>query len=157
RLNEGNRGPNTGGMGAYSPPVLLDPGLARQFDEKIMQPLLRGLAEEGVHFSGLLFPGLMISRGVPYVLEFNSRFRDPETQATFPRLKGDLLSLLEATIDGRIEDIQIDLDSRPAVTVVMASAGYPGKIDVGKSITGLDQAAELNDVQIFHAGTRKNE
>jgi phosphoribosylamine--glycine ligase len=157
RLNEGNTGPNTGGMGAYSPPVHWDPSLAKQFDEKIMQPLLRGLAEEGVHFSGLLFPGLIISQGVPYVLEFNSRFGDPETQVILPRLKGDLLSLLEATIDGRIDDLQIDLENRPAVTVVMASAGYPGKVDVGKSITGLDQATELDQVQIFHAGTRENE
>src|SRR5262249_14003215 len=125
RLNEGNQGPNTGGMGAYSPPAAWDSSLAKQFDEKIMQPLLHGLTEEGVHFSGLLFPGLMISHGVPYVLEFNSRFGDPETQVILPRLKGDLLPLLEATIDGRIQDLQIDLDRRPAVTVVMASAGYP--------------------------------
>jgi phosphoribosylamine--glycine ligase len=155
RLNEGNQGPNTGGMGAYSPPVDWDSGLTKEFETKIMRPLLRGLAEEKIHFSGLLFPGLMISRGVPHVLEFNCRFGDPETQVLLPRLRGDLLPLLEATIDGQVEDLEIELDDRPAVTVIMASAGYPGKTEVGKPISGLDRAAELEEVQVFHAGTRE--
>jgi phosphoribosylamine--glycine ligase len=154
RLNEGNRGPNTGGMGAYSPPIGWDSHLAKQFHEKVMQPLLFGLAEEKIHFSGLLFPGLMICNGVPHVLEFNCRFGDPETQVILPRLKGDLLPLLEATIDGAIEDVDIELDERPAVTVVMASAGYPGKVEAGKRISGLEQASQMENVQIFHAGTR---
>src|SRR5262249_34582310 len=130
-------GPNTGGMGAYSPPVDWDFNLTKQFDEKIMQPLLRGLREEKVHFSGLLFPGLMVCRDIPQVLEFNCRFGDPETQAILPRLRGDLLPLLEATIDGKIENLEIEMDKRPAVTVVMASAGYPGKVVTGKPISGL--------------------
>jgi phosphoribosylamine--glycine ligase len=153
RLNEGNRGPNTGGMGAYSPPVGWDSSLTKQFDEKIMQPLLGGLAEEKVHFSGLLFPGLMVCHDLPQVLEFNCRFGDPETQVILPRLKGDLLPLLEATIDGNIENLEIEMDERPAVTVVMASAGYPGKVEIGKPISGLDQAGQMEDIQIFHAGT----
>jgi phosphoribosylamine--glycine ligase len=157
RLHEENRGPNTGGMGAYSPPVAWDLSLTKQFDEKIMQPLLGAMREEKVRFSGLLFPGLMICQGVPHVLEFNCRFGDPETQVILPRLKGDLLPLLEATIDGEIENVEIEMDERPAVTVVMASAGYPGKIETGKPISGLDQAEQMEDVRIFHAGTCKRD
>ena len=153
RLLEGNRGPNTGGMGAYSPPAGWDSSLATQFEEKIMRPLLHTLAEEKIHFSGLLFPGLMISGGVPHVLEFNCRFGDPETQVILPRLQGDLLPLLEATIDGKIEHLEIKMDRRPAVTVVMASAGYPGRVESGKEISGLNQAETMENVQIFHAGT----
>ncbi|HEX4667865.1 MAG TPA: phosphoribosylamine--glycine ligase [Chthoniobacterales bacterium] len=155
RLNEGNAGPNTGGMGAYSPPVKWDAGLAQQFQEKIIRPLLRGLREEKIYFSGLLFPGLMIRDGQAHVLEFNCRFGDPETQVILPRLKGDLLPILEATIDGRVDELTIELDERPAVTVVMASAGYPGNVEAGKKITGLAAAAKLPEVQIFHAGTRR--
>lgn len=155
RLNDGNAGPNTGGMGAYSPPADWDAALEQQFHEKIMRPLLRGLREEKIHFCGLLFPGLMIRDGRPQVLEFNCRFGDPETQVILPRLQGDLLPILEATIDGGVDDLQIEMDERPAVTVVMASAGYPGNVQTGKKITGLEVAAALPDVQIFHAGTRR--
>jgi phosphoribosylamine--glycine ligase len=155
QLNDGNTGPNTGGMGAYSPPVNWDAGLEQQFHEKIIRPLLRGLREEKIYFSGLLFPGLMIKDEQAHVLEFNCRFGDPETQVILPRLKGDLLPILEATIDGRLDDLKIELDERPAVTVVMASAGYPGNAQTGRKITGLAAAAELPEVQIFHAGTRR--
>ncbi|HEY1582257.1 MAG TPA: phosphoribosylglycinamide synthetase C domain-containing protein, partial [Chthoniobacterales bacterium] len=118
-------------------------------------PLLRGLREEKIHFSGLLFPGLMIREGRAHVLEFNCRFGDPETQVILPRLQGDLLPILEATIDGRVDELKIELDQRPAVTVVMASAGYPGNVQAGKKISGLAASAEMPDVQIFHAGTRR--
>ncbi len=155
RLNDGNEGPNTGGMGAYSPPLGWDAALEQQFNEKIMHPLLRGLQEEKLYFSGLLFPGLMIRDGLPHVLEFNCRFGDPETQVILPRLKGDLLPLLEATIDGRVEELKIELDERPAVTVVMASAGYPGNVQSGKKISGLEACAEMPNVEVFHAGTRR--
>ena len=155
RLNDGNQGPNTGGMGAYSPPLAWDDALTQKFDEKIMGPLLRGLHEEKIHFSGLLFPGLMIMDGVPRVLEFNCRFGDPETQVILPRVKGDLLPLLEATIDGRVQELEIELDERPAVTVVMASAGYPGNVEAGKKISGLEECAAMSDVHVFHAGTRR--
>ena len=155
RLLEGNAGPNTGGMGAYSPPVGWDDCLTNQFEEKIMRPLLHGLDEEKIGFSGLLFPGLMIRNGTIYVLEFNCRFGDPETQVILPRLKGDLLPLLEATIDGRLDELRIELDSRPSVTVVMASGGYPGQVEAGKEITGLESCAEMKDVVVFHAGTRR--
>ncbi|HXA08346.1 MAG TPA: phosphoribosylamine--glycine ligase [Chthoniobacterales bacterium] len=155
RLQDGNRGPNTGGMGAYSPALGCDADLEKQFHERIMRPLLRALREEKIHFSGLLFPGLMISSGIARVLEFNCRFGDPETQVILPRLKGDLLPLLEATIDGRIDEVKIDLDERRAVTVVMASAGYPGHVEAGKKISGLDACAQMKNVHIFHAGTRR--
>ncbi|MBA3608531.1 MAG: phosphoribosylamine--glycine ligase [Chthoniobacterales bacterium] len=155
RLREGNEGPNTGGMGAYSPAVAWNAELEKQLHEKIMQPLLRGLHDEKIQFSGLLFPGLMISGQTARVLEFNCRFGDPETQVILPRLKGDLLPLLEATIDGRLDEVKFELDDRAAVTVVMASAGYPGSVDAGKEISGLEGCAQMKDVVVFHAGTRR--
>ncbi len=155
RLHDGDEGPNTGGMGAYSPATLWTSQLGRDFEDKIMRPLLDALAQEKVHFSGLLFPGLMVDRQNARVLEFNCRFGDPETQVILPRLKGDLLPLLEATIDGRIGETTIDLDSRAAVAVVMSSAGYPGNVVKGKEISGLEECAKMKDVQIFHAGTRR--
>jgi phosphoribosylamine--glycine ligase len=155
RLNDGNEGPNTGGMGAYSPPARWSESLADQFEQQIMAPLLSALEGEKTHFSGLLFPGLMVRDGALHVLEFNCRFGDPETQVILPRLKGDLLPLLEATIDGTLDRLTIELDDRPAVTVVMASAGYPGRPETGKKISGLEAAAEMPDVEIFHAGTRQ--
>jgi phosphoribosylamine--glycine ligase len=119
-----------------------------------MRPLLEALRENGVAFRGLLFPGLMITGEGPRVLEFNCRFGDPETQAILPRLKSDLLPLLEATIDGRLDRAAIEWDQRSAVTVVLASGGYPGKCETGKPISGLESAAS-EDVQVFHAGTRR--
>ena len=154
RVSEGDQGPNTGGMGAFSPANNWNSKLEAQFEADIMRPLLRGFLQEGIKFRGLLYPGLMITSEGPRVLEFNCRFGDPETQALLPRMKSDLLPLLEATIDGNIDTCGIEWDTRAAVTVVLASAGYPGKYETGKSISGLDDAAKLGDVQIFHAGTR---
>jgi phosphoribosylamine--glycine ligase len=154
RAFDGDAGPNTGGMGAFSPANNFGSELRARFDHEVMQPLLDGLRESDVTFRGLLFPGLMITADGPRVLEFNCRFGDPETQAILPRLKSDLLPLLEATIDGQLERATIEWDERPAVTVVMASGGYPDKYEVGKSISGLESAAS-EDVQIFHAGTRR--
>jgi phosphoribosylamine--glycine ligase len=154
RAFDGDAGPNTGGMGAFSPADNFDAPMAARFEGEVMRPLLEGLREMKVMFRGLLFPGLMITPEGPRVLEFNCRFGDPETQAILPRLKSDLLPLLEATIDGKLADAKIEWDPRPAVTVVMASGGYPEKYEVGKPITGLECAA-ANDVQIFHAGTRR--
>jgi phosphoribosylamine---glycine ligase len=155
RVLEGDQGPNTGGMGAFSPANNWNSKLQAQFEAEIMQPLLRGLLQEGIKFRGLLYPGLMITSEGPRVLEFNCRFGDPETQALLPRMKSDLLPVLEATIDGKIDTCAIEWDTRPAVTVVLASAGYPGKYETGNSISGLDHAAKLEGVQIFHAGTRR--
>jgi phosphoribosylamine--glycine ligase len=141
-------------MGAFSPADNWDAQLQSQFESKMMQPLLRGLSKEGIAYRGLLYPGLMITSDGARVLEFNCRFGDPETQALLPRMKSDLLPLLEATIDGKIDDHSIDWDKRVSVTVVLASAGYPGKYETGKMISGLDEAAKLEGIQIFHAGTK---
>ena len=156
RALDGDQGPNTGGMGAFSPANNWNSKLQSQFDREIMKPLFHGLTQEGVTFRGLLYPGLIITSDGPRVLEFNCRFGDPETQALLPRMKSDLLPLLEATIDGKIERCAIEWDTRAAVTVVLASGGYPGKYESGKSISGLDEAAKLEDVQVFHAGTKRN-
>jgi phosphoribosylamine--glycine ligase len=154
RAFDGDQGPNTGGMGAFSPANNWNSKLQAQFEAEIMRPLLRGLLQEEINFRGLLYPGLMITSEGPRVLEFNCRFGDPETQALLPRMKSDLLPLLEATIDGKIDTCAIEWDTHAAVTVVLASAGYPGKYETGKSISGLEDAAKLEGVQIFHAGTR---
>ena len=155
RAFDGDQGPNTGGMGAFSPADNWNSEREAQFDTKIMQPLLQGLREEGVVFRGLLFPGLMITDKGPRVLEFNCRFGDPETQAILPRMKSDLLPLLQATIDGKIDNCTIEWDERASVTVVMASGGYPDKYETGKPISGLAEAAELDGVHVFHAGTKR--
>jgi phosphoribosylamine--glycine ligase len=155
RALDGDAGPNTGGMGAFSPANNWTTELEDQFHKKIMRPLLRGLQEKKITFRGLLYPGLMISADGARVLEFNCRFGDPETQAILPRMKSDLLPLLEATIDGKIDTSTIEWDQRPAVTVVLASGGYPGKYETGKPISGLGEAAKIDGVQIFHAGTKR--
>jgi len=155
RAFDGDKGPNTGGMGAFSPANNWNRELATQFDREIMKPLLRGLKKKGVQFRGLLFPGLMLTSEGPRVLEFNCRFGDPETQAILPRLKSDLLALLQGTIDGQIDNCRVDWDERSAVTVVLASGGYPEKYETGKIISGLEEAARLDGVQIFHAGTKR--
>jgi phosphoribosylamine--glycine ligase len=156
RAFDGDQGPNTGGMGAFSPANNWNNRLRSQFVTEIMKPVLRGLNQEGVTFRGLLYPGLIMTGDGPRVLEFNCRFGDPETQVLLPRMKSDLLPLLEATIDGKIEQYAIEWDTRPAVTVVLASGGYPGKYETGKSISGLEEAAALENVQIFHAGTKRD-
>jgi phosphoribosylamine--glycine ligase len=129
--------------------------LQAQLDRKIMDPLMAGLREEGATFRGLLFPGLMIDGTSAHVLEFNCRFGDPESQVILPRMKSDLVPLLEATIDSELHNHDVEWDERPAVTVVMASGGYPDKYETGKWISGLEEAAALSDVQIFHAGTKR--
>jgi phosphoribosylamine--glycine ligase len=155
RALEGDQGPNTGGMGAFSPANNWNKELQSQFEREIMRPLLRGFLQDEIMFRGLLYPGLMITTEGARVLEFNCRFGDPETQALLPRLKSDLLPLLEATIDGNLDKCTIEWDTRAAVTVVLASAGYPGKYEIGKTVSGLDAAAKLEDVHVFHAGTRR--
>jgi phosphoribosylamine---glycine ligase len=155
RALDGDQGPNTGGMGAFSPASNWNKELQSQFEAEIMQPLLCGLLQEGITFRGLLYPGLIITSDGARVLEFNCRFGDPETQALLPRLKSDLLPLLEATIDGNLSKCAIEWDTRAAVTVVLASGGYPGKYESGKSISGLNDVAKLEDVTVFHAGTKR--
>jgi len=154
RAHDGDTGPNTGGMGAVSPAEVWGPDTAAWVDREIMAPLIRGFTEAGIDFRGLLFPGLMMTADGPRVLEFNCRFGDPETQAILPRLQSDLLELLETTIDGTVQNAALEWDERPAVTVVMASGGYPGDYETGKEIHGLESCAGLDDVHVFHAGTR---
>jgi phosphoribosylamine--glycine ligase len=155
RAFDGDEGPNTGGMGAFSPANNWNRDLAAQFEKEVMRPLLDGLRGAGITFRGLLFPGLMLTENGPHVLEFNCRFGDPETQAILPRMKSDLVPLLQATIDGKIDNHSIEWDNGASVTVVMASGGYPDKYEVGKKISGLEEAAKLEGVQVFHAGTKR--
>jgi len=154
RALDGDEGPNTGGMGAVSPADNWNTEREGNFTSSIMQPLLDGLTRSGTMFRGLLFPGLMITDSGLRVLEFNCRFGDPETQAILPRMKSDLLPSLVATIEGGLENVAIEFDPRIAVTVILASGGYPGKYETGKPIEGLENAARLPEVQIFHAGTK---
>lgn len=125
------------------------------FDARVMGPLLEGLHRDEIAFRGLLFPGLMMTSEGPRVLEFNCRFGDPETQVILPRLRSDLCELLEATVDGKLSSMTLEWDKRFAVTVVMASGGYPGAYETGKTIRGLDRPSSLPDVHVFHAGTRR--
>lgn len=156
RAFDGDRGPNTGGMGAVSPAEIWNTNLEREFEAAIMRPLLAGLREEEVLFSGLLFPGLMMTPDGARVLEFNCRFGDPETQAIVPRLRSDLLELLIATPEGRLRDCAVELDPRVSVTVVIASGGYPDHHTTGHVISGLMNARQRPYVQVFHAGTKRS-
>ena len=150
-----DRGPNTGGMGAYSPTPVVDDQRMRWIEEHVLVPTVHAMKRGRTPFRGVLYAGLMLTRQGPKVLEYNVRFGDPECQPILMRLQGDLVDVLEATIDGRLDEIDgLHWDPRPAVCVVMASEGYPGDYDKGHPIRGLDQAAELPDVKVFHAGTR---
>jgi len=151
---DNDRGPNTGGMGAYSPAPVVTPAVHQRIMHDIMVQTIRALAAEGYPYRGILYAGLMIRDGLPKVLEFNCRFGDPETQPIVVRMRGDLLPLLEACIDGNLVAHEISWDPRAAVCVVMASHGYPGVYEKGKVITGLSEAEKANEATIFHAGTK---
>jgi phosphoribosylamine--glycine ligase len=151
--DEGDLGPNTGGMGAYSPAPVIDDELHKRAMETVIQPTIRGMAEQGMPFTGFLYAGLMISPdGKTKVLEFNVRFGDPETQPIMMRLQSDLAELCLAAVDGRLDQVDAHWDSRPALAVVMAAGGYPGSYSKGHVISGLD-AAEDGATRVFHAGT----
>jgi phosphoribosylamine--glycine ligase len=124
--------------------------------KKIMSPTIKGMAAEGRKYRGILYAGLMIDKGEPWVLEFNTRFGDPETQPLLVKMRNDLLPVLEATITGNLKEMQIEWDARPAVCVVMASSGYPGKYEKGKIISGLEAAEQVKEAFVFHAGTAWN-
>jgi phosphoribosylamine--glycine ligase len=154
RRDDGDRGPNTGGMGAYCPAPVVTPALHRRIMEEVITPTLRALADEGIPYTGFLYAGLMIAPdGTPNVLEFNCRFGDPETQPILMRLRSDLTLLCEAALAGRLDTVRADWDPRAALGVVMAAAGYPERVRRGDVIEGLDRAARLPG-KIFHAGTR---
>jgi phosphoribosylamine---glycine ligase len=156
-LYDGNHGPNTGGMGAFSPSQTLSTDDLQSIEREVLQPFLRGIQAEGIKYQGLLFPGLMLTKRGLAVLEFNARFGDPETQALLPRLSSDLVELLEATLTGRLPEVTPRWSSAASVCVVLASKGYPDRADTGKPIVGLTEAAALKDVLVFHAGTREQE
>ncbi len=154
RAHDGDTGPNTGGMGAYSPAPIATEAVYKMVESDVLVPILDILRRHEIPFKGVLYVGLMITAGGPKVLEFNCRFGDPETQVILPRLKTDILDVFDAVIDGKLCDITLDWDPRPAVCVVLASAGYPGKYEKGIPITGLDAAAACDDAVVYHAGTR---
>ena len=150
---EGDRGPNTGGMGAYSPAPVMTEEFAMRVMNEVMIPTLRGMAAEGRPYKGMLYAGMMINGDRMDVLEFNCRFGDPECQPLLMRMRSDLVDVIEAGIEGRLDKIELDIDPRPTVCVVMSSQGYPGKYTTGKPITGLVKAAKIDDVVVFQAGT----
>jgi phosphoribosylamine--glycine ligase len=152
-IYDGDQGPNTGGMGAYSPAPVVTPEVSEKAMKKIMIPTIKGMAAEGRKYRGILYAGLMIDKGEPRVLEFNTRFGDPETQPLLVRMKSDLFPVLEATTAGTLREIKIEWDARPAVCVVMASSGYPGTYEKGKLISGLEAAEQVKEAFVFHAGT----
>lgn len=155
RVGEGDTGPNTGGMGAYSPAPVVEGEMMDRIVRTVLVPTLHGMKRAGTPFRGVLYAGLMITRGGPRVLEYNVRFGDPETQVLFPRMKSDLFDILSAAADGDLSSIEgLDLDERPCVGVVVASEGYPGPYQGGKEIAGLEAADALEDVVVYHAGTR---
>jgi phosphoribosylamine--glycine ligase len=154
--HDGDTGPNTGGMGAYSPTPIISSDLIDLVVEKILIPIVHQLKKEGRPFRGCLYAGLMLTNQGPKVLEFNVRMGDPETQAVLMRLKSDLAQLLLATAEGKLDTIEsVEWDPRPSVCVVMASAGYPGDYEKGKPLRGLEEAALVPDAKVFHAGTLK--
>ncbi len=152
RARDADRGPNTGGMGSYSPPEFLDDVMVRRINETIMTPTVRAMAREGKPFKGVLYAGLMVDGDSAKVIEFNCRLGDPETQVILPRLETDLLTIIEATIEGRLDRTTIDWSPGACVGVVMASGGYPGPYGGGHPITGLDEVDP--EVAVFHAGTK---
>ncbi len=149
---DGDQGPNTGGMGSYSPPHFFNPILAKTVKETIMEPVVKAMAQEKRPYQGVLYSGLMIANDGPKVLEFNARFGDPESQVTLPLLKTDLVDILLAVINGNLDQANIEWSQGACVGVVMASAGYPGSYQTGLPITGLDTLDK--DILVFHAGTK---
>jgi len=150
-------GPNTGGMGAYTPAPICPPDLLNQIVTTVLQPTIDGLRAEGNPFVGILYAGLMLTPNGLRVLEYNCRFGDPETQAILPLLKTDLLDIIEHSLNGTLSSLKVTWQPGFAATVVLASGGYPGKYDTGKPISGLGEVAQLEDVLVFHAGTKLRE
>jgi len=153
RAREGDRGPNTGGMGTYSPTPFLSEAELADAGKKIIEPWLRGCAAEGIDYKGILYPGVILTREGPKVLEFNARFGDPETQVYLARLENDLIELLEASIESTLGKTELKWSPFTSVCVVLASAGYPGAYPKGQPIHGLEEVAQLPNVKVFHAGT----
>ncbi len=155
RIGEGDTGPNTGGMGVYSTDTILDAEMRQWVVRHIAEPTLRGMASEGTPFRGVLYIGLMMTPRGPQVLEFNARFGDPETQAILARLESDLADVLDAAIDGKLSTVQLQWRPGASVCVIASSGGYPGSFESGKPIQGLEAAAEVEGVVVFHSGTAR--
>jgi phosphoribosylamine--glycine ligase len=153
RALDSDKGLNTGGMGTYSPTPFLSEMELAETGRKILEPFMRGCAAEGIDFRGILYPGIMLTKSGPKVLEFNARFGDPETQVYLPRLENDLVELLDASVSGTLNKIELKWSPLASVCVVMASGGYPGSYAKGKPILGLAEAAKLPNTKVFHAGT----
>ena len=157
RVFDADQGPNTGGMGAYSPAPIVTPEMHRRIMDEILYPMLKGLQRRGIDYRGTLYAGLMLTAGGPKVLEFNARFGDPECQPLMLRLKSDLVPLIEATIDGRLDQIRAEWHDDAAVCVVLTAGGYPGEYAKGKEIHGLEKLKGWRSGAVFHAGTVKKD
>ena len=156
-IGDGDTGPNTGGMGAYSPAPVCSDKLLSQIEREVLVPIVDGLNRNGSPYKGVLYAGIMLTAGGPKVLEFNVRFGDPETQPVLMRMQSDLLEVMMAVVDETLEDITIKWDPKPTVCVVMSSGGYPGDYEKEKVITGIEEAETIDGVKVFHAGTRVND
>ncbi|MFC1770712.1 phosphoribosylamine--glycine ligase [Candidatus Margulisiibacteriota bacterium] len=156
-IYNGDKGPNTGGMGAYSPAPLVSAEIDELVLETIFKPLITGLKKEGIIYKGILYAGLMIDKGQAAVVEFNVRFGDPETQVVIPRLKNDLLEVFEAIADNNLSNVKLEWEEQSAVCIVLASGGYPGNYEKGKPVTGFEFFQNNTSLQLVHAGTKLNE
>jgi len=156
RVGDGDEGPNTGGMGAYSPAAVLTPELQARVMRDIIEPTLAGMRARGTPYTGILYAGLMLTDNGPQLIEYNARFGDPETQVLLPRLKSDLVTALLAATDGALKTISLQWADKAALTVVMAAKGYPGAFERGSNIDGIADAEALDHVLVFHAGTKQD-
>ncbi|HQR14895.1 MAG TPA: phosphoribosylamine--glycine ligase [Nitrospira sp.] len=155
RIGDGDAGPNTGGMGAYAPAPIATAALRDQVTRQVLQPTVDAMARLGCPFQGVLYAGLMIVRGTPYVLEFNARMGDPETEVVLPLLKTDLVDVMEAVVEHRLDELQVEWRQDTAVCVVMTSPGYPGSYETGFPIQGLPAQSGTSPIAVFHAGTKR--
>lgn len=157
RVGDGDTGPNTGGMGAYAPAPVMTPEIVERTMRELIEPTMRGMAEIGAPFSGILFLGLMIGKDGPKLIEYNTRFGDPECQVLMMRLDSDLLALINAAVDGKLDEVSLNWKDQPALTVVMAAEGYPSNVKKGSVIRGLDKLEGMDGVKVFHAGTAEKD
>ena len=153
RIGDGDTGKNTGGMGAYAPAPLVTPDVMVKVEERIIRPTLKGMMDEGSPYTGFLYIGLMIEKGEPSVVEYNARMGDPETQVVLPLLKSDFIEALEASVDGKLDEVPFEMHRKSAATVVIASGGYPDHYETGKAIIIADEVFSMEDCLLFHAGT----
>jgi phosphoribosylamine---glycine ligase len=157
QIFDGDKGPNTGGMGTYSPAPVVTPSIMNQVDESVIKPMVAGMAKDGNPYQGILYAGLMITADGPKVIEFNCRFGDPETQVVLPRMKSDLLDAFMACVDGTVDQLDLSWHDEAAVCVVLSAEGYPGSYEKGKEIKGLEEFKDKEDLFVFQAGTINEE